>query len=135
MLSHTGERPFQCELCPLKFGIENDLRHHKKIRHFQVPYITCPHCDKVFGTANNLKSHIGIHTGEKPFKCDICDAAYVASSALAVHRRSHKNRDHCDICNLSLESKRKFQNHMQVVHGVTPDGFKVVDGKVIEVFA
>ena len=33
----------------------------------------CDVWDKVFNTLSDLQSHKKIHTGEKPFKCDVCD--------------------------------------------------------------
>ena len=34
-----------------------------------------------------------IHTGERPFKCDLCDAAFAQSGHLARHKRTHAKRE------------------------------------------
>lgn len=96
------------------------LKQHKK-SHFRIYDIPCPYCDKMFLTRNNLKSHVGIHTGEKPYKCDWCDSSFVASSSLAIHRKKH-NQDvkinQCKICQMLCDSKAILRNHLRVNHGI-----------------
>merc|ERR1719154_1059143 len=36
----------------------------------------CTICDKVFGTAPRLKRHKVIHTGDKPYSCDLCESSF-----------------------------------------------------------
>uniref|UniRef100_A0A1A9WDW4 C2H2-type domain-containing protein n=1 Tax=Glossina brevipalpis TaxID=37001 RepID=A0A1A9WDW4_9MUSC len=53
----------------------------------------CPHCNKVFKEACDLKKHLNIHNGVKPFKCDHCPASYVYKSNLTTHKRCHESSD------------------------------------------
>ncbi len=46
----------------------------------------CQWCGKDFRTLCDLRRHVIIHTGEKPFTCFYCDIAY---------SRKEKLRDHC----------------------------------------
>ena len=44
----------------------------------EKPY-KCDVCEKAFTDAVVLKKHKRIHTGEKPFKCTECDKAFAES--------------------------------------------------------
>lgn len=50
----------------------------------------CPVCNKYYSRRDNLKAHSRIHTGEMPFKCDICDRPFRWIGALRVHRKGRK---------------------------------------------
>jgi len=49
-------------------------------------------CDKAFSESGTLSTHMSIHTGEKPFKCLLCDRRFRVLSILRNHtRRVHRN--------------------------------------------
>ena len=60
--SHTGERPFQCTMCKMRFI-----------------------------TKRHMQAHCMIHTGSKPFVCNFesCDKKYSRAGRLRVHQQSH----------------------------------------------
>ena len=47
-------------------------------------------CGKGFLLAHKLAEHRRrVHTGEKPFKCNMCDQRFTDSSSLSHHRKRH----------------------------------------------
>ena len=59
-------------------------RHHKKIKHF-----FCEYCSMAFIAAWELKKHLRVHTGERPYDCNDCDKKFRFIDNLNVHRRVH----------------------------------------------
>lgn len=47
---------------------------------------SCHICTKTFGWTTDLKRHILIHTGERPFKCTMCFATFTRNFLLQKHK-------------------------------------------------
>ncbi|KAK3911292.1 Zinc finger and BTB domain-containing protein 49, partial [Frankliniella fusca] len=52
----------------------------------------CHICSKVFGWSTDLKRHILIHTGERPFKCKLCPSSFTRNFLLQKHESKVHNR-------------------------------------------
>lgn len=49
---------------------------------------SCPDCSFRDARLSVLKIHMRRHTGERPFKCEVCSRVYISTSNLYRHRRS-----------------------------------------------
>ena len=50
----------------------------------------CPFCNKIMKKHRDMKRHILIHTGEKPFKCELCNFACNQKANLTTHLKKHQ---------------------------------------------
>ena len=52
----------------------------------------CSYCKRNLSSRQNLREHIYIHTGERPYVCDEsgCGLTFRQGSLYSIHRRSHK---------------------------------------------
>ena len=91
---HSEERPFKCTKCGKTFKSSSSLWIHSKRIHEKVIRYTCEWegCGKGFYTEYNLKLHLRVHTGEKPFECNICFRKFSRKDARNNHYRRCYNR-------------------------------------------
>ena len=66
-----------------------------------------------FRQRSNLVRHKRIHTGDKPYECEICKKTFINSSALAMHKRVHTGEKpySCDVCQKSYVQSSKLSKH------------------------
>ena len=64
MRTHTGEKPFECNICNTKFAYRNQLKGHMRIHTGGKPY-ECDKCDEKFSDEKDFCEHTKIHIKEK----------------------------------------------------------------------
>lgn len=50
-----------------------------------LPFTTCKYCLKDFSDVYKLRRHLLLHTGEKPFSCELCGKDFNRKDVLRVH--------------------------------------------------
>ena len=79
----------------------------------------CTHCNKSCDRPSDLEKHMRVHTGEKPFQCQICDKKFADRSLFLKHTRTHKVNDEtqafvCGICDKKFQVEGNLEKHLKV---------------------
>jgi len=110
--THTGERPYSCNLCDFSCSQNSYLHVHMRLHNKERPY-ACSLCSKTYRTHNGLRIHLLGHKGERPHKCEICGQGFYDTGPLKMHMSVHTGEKPycCDVCKRSFRLKGGLKRH------------------------
>ena len=118
--THTGDKPYQCDVCNKRFSESHKLTQHKISAHKRNESFGCGICKKTFTKRQSLKCHWRSHLKDGLLLCHTCGKEIIQGQGHANEMQSddhfgnkqfpdieslyqHKAKDHgtsyqCDLC-------------------------------------
>ncbi|XP_007250861.2 zinc finger protein 835 isoform X1 [Astyanax mexicanus] len=112
---------FLCAECGRAFNSHSNLRVHLNIHTGARPY-TCADCGKSFSQSGALKIHRRIHTGERPYNCAYCGRGFPHLAGVRAHQRTHTGEKpySCSQCGKCFTQSGALKIHMRIHTGERP---------------
>ncbi|XP_061912431.1 zinc finger protein 85-like isoform X3 [Entelurus aequoreus] len=120
-----NEKKHICTECNASFKEKGALTLHQKRKHHKQRFRhTCSYCGKSF-SASSIKRHTLIHTGERPFKCDVpeCDKAFLSAVEVKKHVLTFHSSERpfkCEICQKGFITLGLLNSHAKIHSGKKP---------------
>ncbi|XP_023291449.2 zinc finger protein 286A-like [Lucilia cuprina] len=112
-------KKLKCDYCDKVFPTTTRCKSHMRIHTDEKPYL-CIECGKNFRGLSSLKIHMLRHKGEKNFECPQCPRKFVCASGLYNHEKIHSNDKPfvCETCGSSFRMKDDLKKHERCHKGI-----------------
>lgn len=109
------------QVCGRSFNQVGHLITHRLVHTGEKPF-PCDICHKPFNRKSNLQKHKMIHTGERPFMCLVCGSRFSRKGDLQRHTMLHTGERpyKCELCDKSFSQKPHLLSHQSVHTGERP---------------
>ncbi|XP_064465146.1 zinc finger protein ZFP2-like [Ornithodoros turicata] len=125
----TERPPEKSKSCGLACTSKARLQHHM-FAHCLNESEKCPATpppnvqmgEEEFIQGTHLQRHKMMHTGENPWKCDLCPAQFNRNAHLRLHKRTHNGEKpyKCDVCPAKFRRSSDMQRHKRTRTGEKP---------------
>lgn len=112
-----------CMHCSASFSRPSQLLQHQRSEHSQKQSgFICTECGRTFNSHSNLRIHLNVHTGARPYTCSDCGKSFSQSGALKIHRRIHTGERpySCGFCGRGFPHLAGLRAHQRTHTGEKP---------------
>ncbi|XP_047454714.1 zinc finger protein ZFP2 [Mugil cephalus] len=112
-----------CMHCSATFSRPSQLLQHQRSEHAHKPSgFLCTECGRAFNSHSNLRIHLNVHTGARPYTCSDCGKSFSQSGALKIHRRIHTGERpySCGFCGRGFPHLAGVRAHQRTHTGEKP---------------
>ncbi|GFN74932.1 Zinc finger protein 728 [Plakobranchus ocellatus] len=117
---HDQSTIHRCDFCAKTFSSVSKLKNHRRSHLKGGGKFSCNFCMNTFRFKSSLDEHINVHTGEKPFECEMCHQKFPSLSSKENHRYLVHVRGYlhfkCVICDKKFPSKFSRETHYLKKH-------------------
>lgn len=115
VVSSLQPKNIRCKRCGEVSADGPGFVHHNLNVH---NVFTCQICYNTFTCRNNMKRHIRLHTGYKPYQCSLCSESFTRKDDIKRHliRHSYSKPFRCNLCGKGYMDRKTIKAHMRKEH-------------------